>query len=82
MKRFHSIKHSCRFVPFHIPLNPLVYTLRLVEKPLLRFIPFTSGQLSMFANDGLAKAADCMNDIQDSFKNIDEMLQYSIGQSL
>jgi NADH dehydrogenase len=79
MEKIYTMKHSGRFVPFHIPLNPLVYTLRLVEKPLLRFIPFTAGQLSLFANDGLAKTGDCVNDIQDSFRNIDEMLQLSVG---
>jgi len=38
----------------HLPLGLIRQTLAAVEKPLLRLLPLTAGQLATFANDGVA----------------------------
>lgn len=40
----------------HIPLAPLRFLLSVLEGSLLRFLPFTAGQLAAFANDSVVLA--------------------------
>jgi len=57
----------------HLPLRPIRALLRLLEAPLLPFLPLTAGQLATFANDGTAAPHPFTARRRRSLRDLDAM---------
>lgn len=64
---------------FHLPLGPVLGTLRLIERPFPSLLPVSSGQFASFCNDGTAAANDLLESHADRMMNIDGMLKLLAG---
>lgn len=63
----------------HLPLGLIRSTLSLVENALLPLLPFTAGQLSTFAEDGVASRHELFSQMESTMQGLDAMLQRLLG---
>ena len=67
---------------FHVPIHPVVMTLKFMEKYLFTFLPLTAGQLSSFSNHGTIDRNWLFDRYRLNMKNVDEMLQFVISPAM
>lgn len=58
----------------HLPLRLMTSMLGLAEPVLLRFLPVSAGQLSVFGNDGLAADNAVLRQLHSEMTGLDEMM--------
>jgi nucleoside-diphosphate-sugar epimerase len=61
----------------HLPLRPVSKLLNWLEKHFFSFIPFTTGQLATFANDGVVCSNPMLNRHLSKMFKLDQMLTLS-----
>jgi nucleoside-diphosphate-sugar epimerase len=62
-------------VLIHLPLAMTVKTLALLERPLLRLLPMTAGQLYAFRYDSVARPSAFMDELRPNLASVDKMLE-------
>ncbi len=74
LTRIHQLSHGREPRFLKIPFRPLQAMLALLERLPFR-LPVTAGQLSSFANDGIARSNDLVAGQQPGMKGIQQMLE-------
>lgn len=63
----------------HIPLQPLIVILRLLEKNFYDYLPLNVGQLSSFSNDSVIEENRLYKKVRPQMRNIEQMLDIVIN---
>jgi hypothetical protein len=69
-------------IVIHIPIHPIVKFLEFIENHFLSFLPFTSGQLASFSNDGGIDRNQLFDYYRSNMKNVDEMLKLVLSSDM
>jgi nucleoside-diphosphate-sugar epimerase len=71
----HRMLFNRRLRVIHIPIRPIILMLNFLEKYFFSLLPFTSGQLASFSNDGTIGGNHLFYHCRSNMKNVNEMLQ-------
>lgn len=66
----------------HLPIGLIIRVLSVLEKHFLKFLPFTTGQLATFQNEGVAPGNPFIQNRHFKLKTIDEMLDQAISSEV
>lgn len=76
--KLYSSRFGSRPVLLHVPLAPLIFILRLLEKVAYDYLPINTGQLSVFRFNSTIQSNSVFIDRCAHMKNIDEIVGSSI----
>jgi len=63
----------------HLPLRPIRAVLQVLERVFLSRLPVTSGQLSLFGNDGTIESNKVFDRHASSMKGVQAMIELALG---
>lgn len=79
--RIHMNYHQRSAPVVRLPLRQLIPALSIIEKYASSLLPFNTGQLAAFANDGTAEPNDWVDRAKPKMKNVDAILSVLTGKS-
>ncbi len=78
IRRLHEASYRKKLRMLHLPVRSIAKILLFLEKFLLKFLPFTAGQLASFTNDGIADRNPCFEGRGLKSTSMNEMLALAV----
>ncbi|MCI0732985.1 MAG: NAD(P)H-binding protein [Methylococcaceae bacterium] len=79
LQKIHAACHQQRGVVIRLPLGLIIWSLRILERIIGRYLPVTSGQFASFRNPGTIEPDPWFNGHAGKLRNVDSMLSHLVA---